>query len=178
MGSRKAKSYFKKGPESDITRFLEEYLPRYTATKENGYIALITCNHDTPRPRRTLTPDELKIAYAMIFTLPGVPFLYYGDEIGMRYLDVPTKEGGYTRTGSRTPMQWDHSRNMGFSEASEEQLYLPFDHSADAPCVSDQIGNESSLLAETRRLTALRHQYEDLQADANFEVIRAEGEAK
>lgn len=74
-------------------------------------------------------------------------------------------------------MQWDHSRNMGFSEASEEQLYLPYDHSSDAPCVADQTGDESSLLAETRRLTALRHQYEDLQADADFAVIRAEEDA-
>ncbi len=38
--------------------------------------------------------------------MPGVPFLYYGDEIGMRYRALPGKEGGYVRTGSRTPMQW------------------------------------------------------------------------
>ena len=59
--------------------------------------------------------SSTKLAYAFIFTLPGVPFLYYGDEIGMRYLDVPTKEGGYFRTGSRTPMQWNDKKNHGFS---------------------------------------------------------------
>ena len=58
--------------------------------------------------------------------MPGVPFIYYGDEIGMRYLDVPTHEGGYHRTGSRTPMQWDAAQpNFGFSTADPESLYLP-----------------------------------------------------
>ncbi len=58
----------------------------------------------------------------MIFTMPGAPFLYYGDEIGMRYRWLPTKEGGYHRTGSRTPMQWDNGRNMGFSSVIADQI--------------------------------------------------------
>ena len=108
-------SFFKKDGHGDINRFLDEYLPSYTATREDGYYCLLTCNHDTLRPKCSLDDRELKIAYTFIFTMPGVPFLYYGDEIGMRYLDVPTKEGGYQRTGSRTPMQWNSGRNMGFS---------------------------------------------------------------
>ena len=71
--------------------------------------------------------DELKIAYAMFLTLPGVPFIYYGDEIGMRYFELPTKEGGYTRTGTRTPMQWSEGNNKGFSTAPADKLYLPVD---------------------------------------------------
>lgn len=168
------KSFFKKGPESDITRFLEEYLPRYTATKENGYIALITCNHDTPRPRRTLTPDELKIAYAMIFTLPGVPFLYYGDEIGMRYLDVPTKEGGYTRTGSRTPMQWDHTENYGFSKAKPEALYLPVDPDKKAPTVESEEKDADSLLNVVRRVLKFRESRKDFRSDVSLEILQGE----
>lgn len=167
-------SYFLKDSGGDIRRFLQDYLPKYDQSKQSGYISIITCNHDTPRPARTLSAEELKLAYAFILTMPGVPFIYYGDEIGMRYLDVRTKEGGYHRTGSRTPMQWDRGKNMGFSEASEDQLYLPYDHSEDAPCVADQMTDEKSLLAETRRLTALRHAYTDLQADAEFEAVRAE----
>ncbi|MCD8021917.1 MAG: glycosylase, partial [Lachnospiraceae bacterium] len=104
-----------KDGKGDITRFLNEYLPAYTATKDEGYYCLITCNHDTRRPKYSLDDDELKIAYTFLFTMPGVPFLYYGDEIGMRYLDVMTKEGGYARTSSRTPMQWDGGKNDGFS---------------------------------------------------------------
>ena len=67
------------------------------------------------RLRANLTPEEMKLFFAMLYTMPGAPFLYYGDEIGMRYLRLPTKEGGYFRTGSRTPMQWAPGENLGFS---------------------------------------------------------------
>ena len=53
-----------------------------------------------------LSQREIALAYCTLFAMPGVPFLYYGDEIGMRYRALPGKEGGYVRTGSRTPMQW------------------------------------------------------------------------
>ena len=167
-------SFLKKDGNGDIMRFLSDYLPKYDATKDYGYISFITCNHDTPRPRRTLGYDELKLAYALFLTLPGVPFIYYGDEIGMRYLDIPTKEGGYHRTGTRTPMQWDNSKNHGFSNASADKLYLPLDPSEDAPTVEDQLKDPSSLLNTVKELTKLRHEHAALQADAEFEVIYAE----
>ena len=170
-------SFLKKDGNGDIMRFLNDYLPKYDDTKNDGYISFITCNHDTPRPRRTLDMDELKIAYAMFLTLPGVPFIYYGDEIGMRYLDVPTKEGGYTRTGTRTPMQWDNSKNHGFSNADTSRLYLPVDNADDAPTVADQLNDKNSLLNTVKKLTSLRHKYEDLQADGDFEVVYAEPES-
>ena len=167
-------SYFKKEGGAGINRFLDEYIPRYEDTKNDGYISLITCNHDTTRPRYNLGEDELKIAYAMIFTMPGVPFLYYGDEIGMRYLDLPTKEGGYTRTGSRSPMQWDGSDNLGFSKGKKEDLYLPVDGSADAPTVEKCDKDPDSLLNTVRKILALRHDQEDLKADAPFAVLCSE----
>ena len=169
-------SFLKKDGNGDIMRFLLDYLPKYDDTKNDGYISFITCNHDTPRARRTLGYDELKIAWAMFLTLPGVPFIYYGDEIGMRYLDIPTKEGGFGRTGSRTPMQWDNSKNKGFSDANPDTLYLPVDDSDDAPSVEDQAKDSDSLYNEVKRLTALRHKYTDLQADGSFEVVYAEKE--
>ncbi|MCR5669717.1 MAG: glycosylase [Butyrivibrio sp.] len=168
-------SFFKKDGEGDIIRFLNDFLPKYDDTREDGYISFITCNHDTPRARRTLDYEELKIAYATLLTLPGVPFIYYGDEIGMRYLEaLPTKEGGYTRTGSRTPMQWDNSKNHGFSKAAAGKLYLPTDPADDAPTVEDQAKDPSSLLNTVKALTGLRHKYDDLKADGSFEVIYAE----
>ncbi len=169
-------SFFKSDAGGDIRRFLSDYLPKYEVSRSLGYISMFTCNHDTPRPANTLSPAELKLAYAFIFTMPGVPFLYYGDEIGMRYLDVPTKEGGYQRTGSRTPMQWDHHRNLGFSSAPEDELYLPVDHAPDAPTVEDQLKNDDSLLQETKRLIALRLKYTDLQADAPFSAVYVGGQ--
>ena len=164
-------SYFKKDAGGNINRFLGQYLSRYENTKDLGYISMLTCNHDTIRPRYSLGEEELKLAYAFIFTMPGVPFLYYGDEIGMKYLEVPTKEGGYFRTGSRTPMQWDESANLGFSTADASDIYLPIDDSADAPTVASQESDPDSLLNTVRSIIALRHQEEELQADAPLYIV-------
>ena len=175
-GDRNAEdhSYFKKDAGGNINRFLDQYLGWYEDTKDRGYISVLTCNHDTIRPSYNLDTAELKLAYSFLFTLPGVPFLYYGDEIGMKYLDVPTKEGGYFRTGARTPMQWDDSANLGFSSGNASDLYLPVDNSADAPTVAAQEKDPASLLNTVRAILSLRHQEEDLQADAEFKVLCSE----
>ena len=125
------------------------------------------------RPAAGLTVDELRLAYATLFTLPGAPFVYYGDEIGMRYLPLPTKEGGYFRTGSRTPMQWDGSANHGFSTASTDALYLPVDPADDAPTVAAQQADPHSLLNSVKSLLAFRHAHRDLDSDASFKVLYA-----
>ena len=164
-------SFFKTDSGSDIRRFMDEYMKVYENTRKCGYISMITCNHDTVRPSFNLTQDELKLFYAFLFTMPGVPFLYYGDEIGMRYLSVPTKEGGYFRTGSRTPMQWNSTKNLGFSDADESALYLPVDSAWDAPTVEAQQRDPQSLLNTVRGLLQLRAQETDLQADTPLEIL-------
>ncbi|SEA02530.1 maltose alpha-D-glucosyltransferase/ alpha-amylase [Lachnospiraceae bacterium NK3A20] len=172
---RQDHSFFKKDADSDITKFTTEYQRYYDGVKGKGRIALITCNHDTPRATRTLSIPELKLAWAFLLTMPGVPFIYYGDEIGMRYQDgMPTKEGGYARTGTRTPMQWTKGRNLGFSDGAPDTMYLPLDAAADAPTVEEEEKNPESLLHTVKDLTALRHGNEDLQADADYEVLFAE----
>ncbi|PJM78405.1 alpha-amylase family glycosyl hydrolase [Bifidobacterium scaligerum] len=121
-------SYFNADSGTSITPFLDQYLPQLRdAERAGGLFDLITCNHDTLRTAQRLTERELQVAYGMLFTMPGCPFLYYGDEIGMHYRPLPTKEGGYVRTGSRTPMQWDaKTPNLGFSAAANAKaLYLP-----------------------------------------------------
>jgi len=169
------KSFFSKLGNGDISTFVEEYTEDYEKTKEDGYISFITCNHDTPRLRRYLDPSELKIAYAFLFTMPGVPFLYYGDEIGMKFTEgLVNKEGGYSRTGTRTPMQWNSRANKGFSEASADQLYLPVDDSPDAPTVEAQLSDPDALIHTVRSLTALRHFQPDLHGNGPFETIYAQ----
>ncbi|MDR1949498.1 MAG: hypothetical protein LBQ38_08900 [Spirochaetaceae bacterium] len=170
------RSFFKKDAPSDITLFLDDYLPKYRGTRDIGYISLITGNHDTIRTRYNLSPAELKLAYAVLFTLPGVPFLYYGDEIGMRYLELPTREGGYYRTGSRTPMQWSAERNLGFSAAGAEKLYLPVDPAPDAPTVEGEAGKADSLLNSLKAILRLRHSNPELNAQPNLEILYAEKE--
>ena len=167
-------SYFKAESTRDMSRFLEDYLPPYEATKDIGLRCFITGNHDTSRPAPFLTDLERRLAYTFLFTMPGAPFLYYGDEIGMRYRWLPTKEGGYQRTGSRTPMQWDSSKNLGFSDAEKEMLYLPVDDAADAPTVESQEADPNSMLQHLRSIIALRHAEPDLQSYSPFCVFSAE----
>ena len=163
-----------KGAPGDITRFTADFVSKYEDTKESGYISFMTCNHDTPRLTRYLDVNEIKLAYALVFTMPGVPFLYYGDEIGMRFIEgLNSKEGGYSRTGTRTPMQWAPGKNLGFSEAGTDALYLPIDGSADAPTVQAQQGDPESLMSTVKSLISLRRRYEDLNADGDFEVVHA-----
>ena len=167
-------SYFKAESDRDIFCFLNDYLPKYEQTKDVGLYCLITGNHDVKRPTVNLTDAERKLAYAFLLTMPGVPFIYYGDEIGMRYRFIPTKEGGYHRTGSRTPMQWDSSENLGFSKAAVDKLYLPVDPASDAPTVENQSADGDSMLNFMRGLIAVRHSCEDLHSRSPFAVYSAE----
>lgn len=169
------KSFFSKEGNGDITLFTEDYCKNLSESKEHGYISFITCNHDTPRMSKTLDETARKLAYCTIFTLPGVPFLYYGDEIGMRFIEgLTSKEGGFSRTGTRTPMQWDSGKNLGFSTADASALYLPVDPAKDAPTVKQQERQEDSMLHTVRKIIALRNENEDLNADGPFEVLYAQ----
>ncbi len=168
------KAVFAKNGKGDITKFLDEYLDDLKGTKGKGYISFITCNHDTPRMTKQFSPLEAKIAYSFVFMLPGVPFLYYGDEIGMKYREgLTSKEGGFSRTGTRTPMQWDNTANHGFSTAPADKLYLPVDTSADAVTVEAAEADPASILNTLRKVIAIRHANPDLQSDGDFEVIYA-----
>ena len=106
--------------------------------------------------------------------MPGVPFIYYGDEIGMDYMEnLPSKEGGYQRTGSRTPMQWNLERNMGFSSIEDStRLFLPLNDEYPQN-VEEQLKRSDSLLNTIKALIHLRLKLKDLRSDA-FSVIFAE----
>ena len=107
---------------------MAKYVDSYEKSQRKGLICIPSGNHDMDRLARTMQGIRQKIAFAFLLSMPGAPFIYYGDEIGMRYVEgLHSVEGGYRRTGSRTPMQWDHSANAGFSAASPEKLYLPLD---------------------------------------------------
>lgn len=166
------RSFFSKNGKGDITAFLDEYENNLKITTDKGYISLITCNHDTPRMTYNLDERAIRLAYTFIFTMPGIPFLYYGDEIGMAYqAELPNKEGGYQRTGTRTPMQWNDGKNLGFSEADE--IYLPVEEGENAPTVEAQEQDENSLLNFMKSLLKLRKDNPELGSDGEFEVLYA-----
>ena len=174
--SREQACFFDTSGRGDICTFLDEYLPLYQATRGQGFIVIPSGNHDTtPRLGNGRTSRDLELIYLFLMTMPGVPFIHYGDEIGMRSLDgLPSKEGGYGRTGARTPLQWNASSNAGFSTASADRLYLPVDNDPDRPTVSAQRADGASLLNCVRRLIALRQAHPALYASSSFEPVAAE----
>jgi maltose alpha-D-glucosyltransferase / alpha-amylase len=119
--------------------------------------------------RRRLAPlldnsaDKILLANRLLFSLPGAPIIYYGDEIGMGdniWLD--------DRNGVRTPMQWDTSQGAGFSDAPSDKLYAPV---IDDPVfgypqvnVTAQEADPDSLLNHMRQLVALRKQHKSVLA--------------
>jgi maltose alpha-D-glucosyltransferase/alpha-amylase len=173
---RRPHVFFERAGEGDIRLFLDNYLEHFTASRGRGYISLPTGNHDFQRPSSGRDEQELRVLYTMLFTMPGVPFLYYGDEIGMRNIEgLPEKEGSMWRTGNRTPMQWEKGApNLGFSTASRKSLYLPVDSAKDAPTVSEQAKHKNSLLHHTRQLIALRKKHSALGNDGAFKPLYAE----
>ncbi|HVX66076.1 MAG TPA: maltose alpha-D-glucosyltransferase, partial [Bryobacteraceae bacterium] len=114
--------------------------------------------------RRRLAPllgndrRRIELMNALLFSMPGTPVVYYGDEIGMGdniYLG--------DRNGVRTPMQWSGERNAGFSIANPQRLYLPViidpEFHYEAVNVDNQQHNPHSLLWFMKRLIALRKEH-------------------
>ena len=114
--------------------------------------------------RRRLAPlldnsrKELELAHGLLLSLPGSPFLYYGDEIGMG--DNIWLED---RDSSRTPMQWTPDRNAGFSATDPGKLYLPIVQSLvyhyASSNVETQLAQQASLLHWVRNLVHLRKEH-------------------
>ncbi|GAB3035198.1 maltose alpha-D-glucosyltransferase [Spirosoma pulveris] len=101
---------------------------------------------------------RIELLNSLLFSLPGTPVIYYGDEIGMGdnvYLG--------DRDGVRTPMQWSPDRNAGFSATNPQKLYLPTildpEYHYEAVNVENQRANTSSLFWFMKRMINLRKQY-------------------
>jgi maltose alpha-D-glucosyltransferase / alpha-amylase len=114
--------------------------------------------------RRRLAPllenhrGRIHLLNGLLFSFPGTPIVYYGDEIGMGdniYLG--------DRNGVRTPMQWSSDRNAGFSKANPQQLFLPTiidpQYHYEQVNVEAQQSNQYSLLWWMKRLIAMRKRY-------------------
>jgi maltose alpha-D-glucosyltransferase/alpha-amylase len=114
--------------------------------------------------RRRLAPlmgnnrRKIELMNILLFSLPGTPIIYYGDEIGMGdnyFLG--------DRNGVRTPMQWNPDRNAGFSKAGSQKLFLPViiesEYHYESINVENQEQNSSSLLWWMRRTIAMRKRF-------------------
>lgn len=169
-------SFFDRSGNGSAKTFSAELEHHLAATAGRGFVCAPTGNHDIGRIRQGRSDAELKVALAGMLLLPGVPFLYYGDEIGMDYVEgLVSKEGGYNRTGSRTPMQWTaDARNAGFSDAAPGDFYLPLDSDKNRPDVATQENNPDSLLHFVRKLIRLRRDNPALCARGAYRTLSAE----
>ncbi|PIQ87003.1 MAG: maltose alpha-D-glucosyltransferase [Candidatus Omnitrophica bacterium CG11_big_fil_rev_8_21_14_0_20_45_26] len=137
--------------------------------EERDYMYRIYANDPQARInlgiRRRLAPllsnnrRKIELMNGLLFSLPGTPILYYGDEIGMGdniYLG--------DRGAVRTPMQWSGDRNAGFSKANPQKLYMPVtidpEYHYETINVEAQQQNLNSLLWWTKRLIAIRKRFQ------------------
>ncbi len=165
-------SYFNLDGKGNINTYLDVIEHDLKEIKGKGYIGHITGNHDIPRLAYRRSEEEIKCALTFLFTMPGVPFVYYGDEIGMDYIErLKSKEGSYTRTGSRTPMQWNSEKNHGFSDSDDP--YLPTDKRENAPTVEQSERDENSILNFTKSLIKYHRTTPALFAESDFETVLA-----
>ncbi|MCQ2792241.1 MAG: alpha-amylase family glycosyl hydrolase [Bacilli bacterium] len=140
----------------DSSVFIKDLKWRYSESiKNHGYLGIISGNHDTTRVATFLSLEKLKMFYMFMFMMPGIPFLYYGDEIMMKNATIANKDGGYTRTGARTPMQWDESKNAGFSKASTDKLYLPVNKGSKTNLIGN-LNDKNSLYYTIKTLIKIR----------------------
>ncbi|MBD3403460.1 maltose alpha-D-glucosyltransferase, partial [candidate division GN15 bacterium] len=128
--------------------------------------------------RRRLAPllgsdrKKIELLNILLFSLPGTPVIYYGDELGMGdnyYLG--------DRNGVRTPMQWSPDRNAGFSTANPQKLFLPViidpEHHFEAVNVENQERNPSSLLWWMKRVIGMRKRFKSL-SQGTFEHVSSD----
>lgn len=175
---RTDKPYFSAKAVGDISEFVNKYKENYAKTDGKGLICIPSGNHDMNRMALTLDETEMKLAFAFLLSMPGAPFIYYGDEIGMRYVKGLTSvEGGYGRTGSRSPMQWDSGINAGFGNSAPDKLYIPLDPDPNRPTVEKSIADKNSLYHEVKKLISLRKAHPALESKGKIDFICAEKNA-
>ena len=166
--------YFEKEGRGQLKSFMEPFTRIYTKIQGQGYASMPISSHDTWRLNRLNrnTPNELKSALTFFLTMPWVPVIYYGEEIGMRSLDnTPPRDGSRDRAAERTPMQWTSGPTAGFSTGSPDKLYLPIDPSPEFPNVEQQNNDPNSILAYVRDLLALRKNIPALGAQGDWRYI-------
>ena len=168
--------FFSKRGKGSAKEFVEKYRENYAKSGGKGLICIPSGNHDMHRLARCFDTEELKMCFAFLLSMSGAPFIYYGDEIGMRYVEGLTSvEGGFERTGSRSPMQWDSSVNAGFSAARADRLYIKMDPDENRPTVEGQEKDDNSLLSEIKKIIGVRKAHRALQSKGKMEFVYAEG---
>jgi alpha-glucosidase len=155
-------------------------------SQDHTWPCYVLSNHDNPRHAsrygRDLTATEAdaraKVAAALLLTLRGTPFIYYGEELGMQDVDVPPAERwdlalhGVLRDTARTPMQWGPQRGGGFTSG---RPWLPLGGDYQQRKVTEQDNDSRSILSFYRELIWLRRRSSALQVGGWTPVVDGSG---
>jgi alpha-glucosidase len=163
-----------------IARLIQEY---ERALPEGAWPNWVLGNHDQHRIASRVGPAQARVAAMLLLTLRGTPTLYYGDEIGMRDVEIAPRlvrdpfernvpGRGLGRDPERTPMQWSSDTQAGFTRG---EPWLPVASDYRDVNVAAQRDDAKSMLTLYRRLIALRRAEPALEV-GRFELIEAEGE--
>jgi alpha-glucosidase len=134
-------------------------------------------NHDQPRLVSRYGAEQARLIAMLQMTLPGLPVMYYGDEIGMENVPIPPEltKDKFEKTGDsggrdpgRTPMQWDDSALAGFTTVSP---WLPIGQNTTKSNVVGELHDPDSWLSLYRRLLELRK--EAVMQRGSFEIVSA-----
>ena len=117
-------------------------------------------NHDMPRVMNVVGVDKeqrARLAAGILLTTPGIPFIYYGEEIGM--------SGTKPDELIRTPMQWDNTQSAGFTDGKP---WEPVNSDFPTVNVANQTGDDTSLLEHYRKLIRLRNEHSALRIGETY----------
>lgn len=143
-------------------RLVKNHIDAFEASlKENDWPNYVLGNHDKPRVVTRVGEKRAMLLTMLLFTLRGMPFVYYGDEIGMENADVPADKQkdlvgnrlASSRDGERTPMQWNSSTYAGFSNTDP---WLPVGAKYKDVNVEQELNDPSSMFQLYRRLIHYR----------------------
>lgn len=147
------------GLPKDIFKNMENEKSQFP---ENAVFSRFLSNHDLDRMPTYVPVEKLKLMSTLIFTLKGIPVLYYGDEIGQK----GDAENG-NDNGRRRPMEWyKDKKGEGMTRWTSLANKTP-----DGISVEEQENKEGSLLEHFKRLARIRRMFRDIFAEGNSEVI-------
>jgi alpha-glucosidase len=165
-------------------RAIANLIDRYEAAlPPGGWPNWVLGNHDRPRIAGRVGAAQARVAAMLLLTLRGTPTLYYGDEIAMPQVAIPSDSiqdplekrvagFGLGRDGARTPMQWDATSFAGFSTV---EPWLPLSPDWHSRNVLNLSRDASSILNVHRRLIAIRREKTCLQI-GTYQPIVASGD--
>lgn len=166
----------------EIANLVEEY---EASLPEGAWPNWVLGNHDRSRVASRLGDDQARVAAMLLLTLRGTPTLYYGDELGMRDVEVPPEMVqdpheknvpgiGVGRDPERTPMQWSGKENAGFCPPQTEP-WLPVGSDHAKVNVASEADDPGSMLNLHRQLVALKRA-EPALAVGSYQTVSAEDE--